>query len=187
MTNAERALRLIREASKGKDRIIVAIDGRCASGKTTLAGELAAVLHCPVIHMDDFFLRPEQRTPERLAEAGGNVDRERFTEEVLRPLSAGKDARYRPFVCRTMSLGNPIVVKSAPIVLVEGSYSCHPALREAYDLRFFLTVEPSEQKSRLLTREGAERLAVFEEKWIPMEENYFRKCGVEEACILLTD
>ena len=33
--------------------------------------------------MDDFFLRPEQRRPERFAEPGGNVDRERFAAEVL--------------------------------------------------------------------------------------------------------
>ena len=32
--------------------------------------------------MDDFFLRPQQRTKERLAEAGGNIDRERFLQEV---------------------------------------------------------------------------------------------------------
>ena len=40
--------------------------------------------------MDDFFLRPEQRTEERLKEVGGNVDRERFLEEVARPLTNKK-------------------------------------------------------------------------------------------------
>lgn len=37
---------------------------------------------------DDFFLRPEQRTPERLAEPGGNLDRERMKSEVIDRLSA---------------------------------------------------------------------------------------------------
>ena len=66
-----------------KDMVIVAIDGKCTSGKTTLASRLAAFYDCNVFHMDDFFLRPEQRTTERFAEIGGNVDYERFWEEVL--------------------------------------------------------------------------------------------------------
>lgn len=48
--------------------VILAIDGRCGSGKTTLAGMIAHRYKAEVIHMDDFLLRQEQRTPERLAE-----------------------------------------------------------------------------------------------------------------------
>lgn len=64
-------------------RTTLAIDGPCGSGKTTLAALLAQLYDCPVFHADDFFLRPEQRTPERFAQPGGNLDRERLREEVL--------------------------------------------------------------------------------------------------------
>ena len=57
----------IDELMSQKERVIVAIDGNCTAGKTTLAGKLAERYDCNVIHMDDFFLRPEQRTPERYA------------------------------------------------------------------------------------------------------------------------
>ena len=50
-----------------KDFAVVAIDGKCTSGKTTLASKLAELYDCNMFHMDDFFLRPEQRTPERFA------------------------------------------------------------------------------------------------------------------------
>ena len=63
--------------------VLLAIDGRCGSGKTTLAGMIAQRYRAEVIHMDDFFLQKDQRTPERLAEPGGNVDRERFRQEVI--------------------------------------------------------------------------------------------------------
>lgn len=43
------------EFSERKSSYIVAVDGRCASGKTTLAEELAECLSCSVIHMDHFF------------------------------------------------------------------------------------------------------------------------------------
>ena len=58
--------------------ILVAIDGRCGSGKTTLGEYLKGQLDCNLFHMDDFFLRMEQRTPDRMKETGGNVDYERL-------------------------------------------------------------------------------------------------------------
>ncbi len=187
MTRTEKALALIREAQTGKERVTVAIDGPCASGKTTLARELAGILHCPVIHMDEFFLRPEQRTPERLAEAGGNLDRERFLEEVLRPLHEGKSFSYCPFVCKSGTFGSPVTVNASPITIIEGSYSCHPDLRDFYHLRLLLTVTASEQLRRLRLREGNERLTAFLEKWIPMEEKYFNECGVTDCCVTLPE
>ena len=57
---------------------LIGIDGRCASGKSTLAEILSHRLSCPVIHMDHFFLPHAMKTPERLAKPGGNADRERF-------------------------------------------------------------------------------------------------------------
>lgn len=40
-----------------QEYIVIAIDGRCASGKTTLANKLAQHFHANVFHMDDYFLR----------------------------------------------------------------------------------------------------------------------------------
>ena len=86
------------EAGTAAGRYIVAIDGRCGAGKSTLAQQLARDLGGRVVCADDFFLRPEQRTPERLAEPGGNLDRERMKSEVIDRLSA--DAlSYTPFDC----------------------------------------------------------------------------------------
>ena len=54
--------------ANSQEYIVIAIDGRCASGKTTLANKLAQHFHANVFHMDDYFLRKEQRTKERLSE-----------------------------------------------------------------------------------------------------------------------
>ena len=35
--------------------LLIAIDGRCGSGKTTLGEALAKRLHASLIHMDDFY------------------------------------------------------------------------------------------------------------------------------------
>ena len=61
----DRLLTVIRALLDRQTRVIAAIDGRCGAGKSTLAAQLQAQLSCRVFHMDDFFLRPEQRTAAR--------------------------------------------------------------------------------------------------------------------------
>ena len=108
--------------------IIIAIDGRCASGKTTLALELQKKFACNIIHMDYFFLRPEQRTKERLQTPGENVDHERFLEEVLLPLKEGKIFSYRPYNCQYQQFSEAVEIFPKEITIIEGSYSCHKSL-----------------------------------------------------------
>ena len=164
---------------------LIAIDGRCAAGKTTLAAALAGLLGAGIVHMDDFFLRPEQRTESRFAEAGGNVDRERFLEEVLLPLRAGQTVIYRPFNCHTLALAAPVTLASADIVVIEGSYSCHEALRPYYDRTVFLDLSPDAQRQRILARNGADGAQRFFDRWIPLEERYFAAQDVRAHCDLL--
>ena len=73
-------------------------------------------------------------------------------------------------------------IAPAPVVLVEGSYACHPALWDSYDLRAFLTVDPDEQLRRIERREGPEGLRMFQERWIPLEEAYIAAYRPEARC-----
>ena len=162
-----------------QDRVIVAIDGFCTSGKTTLAEQIRQHYGCCVIHMDDFFLRPEQRTPERLSQPGGNVDYERFQEEVLTPLQKGLPFSYRPYDCSSATLADPVQVVPNRLTVIEGSYSHHPYFGQAYDMRLFLTVTPDLQRQRILQRPAFLQKRFFEE-WIPMELQYFSAFSIPE-------
>lgn len=162
----------------------VAIDGPCASGKSTVGYELAQIYRCPLIHMDDFFLRPEQRTEERLAQPGGNVDYERFLQEVLLPLTQHQEISYCPWRCRMGAFGSPITVPPASLVVVEGSYSLRPDLREHYHLRVWVEASMEERLERLAQRGGPGCLERFQTMWIPLENRYFEACQVKECCQL---
>ena len=155
-----------------------------ARKRSTLAAQLQAHYGCPVIPMDHFFLRPEQRTAARLETPGENVDHERFLTEVLTPLTLGEPFSYRPFDCGEMALGAPIPVTPGKLTLVEGSYSCHPELWKYYDLHIFLTVDSAEQMRRI-TRRNGDYARVFQKKWIPLEERYFAAFELENRCELL--
>ena len=170
----------------GRERVFVAIDGPCASGKTTLAQALHERFGGNLLHMDDFFLRPEQRTPERLAEPGGNVDRERFEMEVIGPLAAGRDARYRPWDCHAGDFADARTVEPARLTLVEGSYSMHPALRGYYDCMVCLAIDPAEQLRRLESR-SPRMLQRFVDEWIPLENRYFEATDIRAAADMVVD
>ncbi len=159
---------------------IVAIDGRAASGKTTRAALLSAVLDAPVIHMDDFFLPPALRTAERLAQPGGNVDYERFAQEVVPGLLSGEAFAYRVFDCSQMDFAGVREIPAAPVRIVEGSYAHHPALGDYADLRVFTSVDEEEQMARILRRNGEKMAEMFRTRWIPMEERYFSHFSIPE-------
>ena len=166
------------------DRLIIAVDGGSGSGKTTLSEELEKIYDCTVFHMDDYFLQPHQRTEERYAQTGGNVDWERFLEEVLLPLRREQTVNYRRFDCHTMELQEAVRVVPKKLVIIEGAYSLHPNLAKYYDLSVFLDISPDLQKKRILKRNTPEMAARFFEKWIPLEKKYFNATGIVERCDL---
>ena len=167
-------------------QIVIAMDGNCAAGKTTLASLLEKEYDCNIFHMDDFFLRPQQRTAERYAQPGGNVDYERFRQEVLLPLKTGNPFSYRPFSCKTFSLSDSVQVMPKQLNIVEGTYCLHPYFEDPYDLRLFLSVDGEIQKERILQR-PPHVIDRFFSDWIPMEKHYFDALQIPESADLRLD
>lgn len=164
-----------------KRPFLIAVDGMCGSGKTTLGNYLAKELNASLFHMDDFFLQPHQRTKARLSEPGGNVDYERFKAEVLDHVSDTDGVTFRPFSCKEWRLAEEaITVPYNDIVIVEGSYSHHPYFEDIYDVKIFLEISSEEQKKRIIARDGKDIWPMFEEKWIPLENKYFEEFKVKE-------
>ena len=135
---------------------VIAMDGRAAAGKTTLAEELAVTLGGAVVHMDDFFLPGELRTPERLAAPGGH----------------------------RMDYNGWVEIPTVPVIIVEGAYSQYPQFGHYADLTVFCDIAPEEQKRRITARNGEEHWMVFREQWIPLEEKYLAEYHIKENAML---
>jgi len=170
---------------KSRETVIVAIDGNSGAGKSYLAGLLGGIYDCNIFHMDDFFLTSEQRTRERLEEAGGNVDYERFRREVLDNLKKGEGFSYRKYNCSTGDFEKPVKVNKKRLNIVEGCYSMHPHLAEEYDLKIFLGIDSGRQIARILERNGPEMLKRFIREWIPLENKYFKELDIPSKCDLV--
>lgn len=181
-------------------RLIVSMDGCCASGKTTLAERLCADLNGDLIHADDFFLPPALRTQQRMNEPGGNIHYERFLDQIITPLlsarTSGTDGCVDPavqpcwpllqwehFSCSALTYSPDLHhTTGKPLLVIEGAYCMRPEFSSAYDLSFFLTTSQKNQLDRIRTRNGSEGLKPFMEKWIPLENRYFSFYDIPHHC-----
>lgn len=152
---------------------IIAIDGKAASGKTSMSKILEKVFDSFVIHMDDFFLPISMRSENRFSCPGGNIHFERFMEEVLPFIRSEKKFSYRKFDCSKMDYNGVIDFEPKKVIIIEGSYSCHQEFKNYSDLSIFLSVDSKTQIQRIRERNGEKMLTRFQNEWIPLEEKYF--------------
>lgn len=179
-------LRIAEKESAGERPVIIAIDGRCGSGKTSFAELVGRLFSCNVFHMDDYYLPFASRLGNWRSIPAGNMDLERFRQDVLLPAKAGEQVIYCPYDCQMGQRKEKQLFQPSRLTVVEGSYSQHPLLAEYYDLKIFLTCSGKEQESRLRAREGS-NFTAFKEQWIPMEENYFEHFAVEAGSDIVVD
>ena len=163
---------------------IIAIDGHSASGKSTLAKLLSEAKGYPVISMDEFFLQPHQRSAQRYAEIGGNVDYERFYQEVVQNLS-NSTITYQVFDCSCMRLTHQRSVTIDHGLIIEGCYSHHPYFKEYMDHKVFLRINRETQIARILKRNGEKMLQRFVNEWIPKEDLYFETFKIKEKANII--
>ena len=177
--------RLLKEA--GGRTVNIAVDGMSGSGKSTLAKLLEGIYGCNTFHMDDFFLPPVKRTTERFGEPGGNVDYERFKEQVIDHLGEER-VEYQVYDCSLQELSRTVKTSGRGVNVVEGSYSQHPYFGDCYDLRIFLEIDGEELAERIRRRNGEFMLRRVVGEWIPMENTYFSHFKIREnSQIVLTN
>lgn len=166
-------------ASGTNERYVVAVDGNCGSGKTTGVRMIAESLGCSVIQMDDFYLTPAMRTKNRRSEPGGNVNYERFKEEVLPFIKSREPFSYRKYDAPSNRFVGDIEIASSELVIVEGAYALRPDLRAEYDLSVFSKASYELQVTRLAAREG-QYVEEYKNIWIPLENAYHEFFDLEK-------
>lgn len=174
----------LRNLDFNKKHIVISVDGNSASGKSTLAENLANLLNGEVVHCDDFFLPQEMRTDKRLSEIGGNIHYERLKEEVIDKLRKPTVISYKAYNCQNNSFKNKFLMNKK-IIIVEGAYSSHPYFENYADYKIFLKVDEETQKKRILKRNGEEMLKRFINEWIPKENKYFNEFKIEEKADII--
>ena len=176
----------------------VAIDGRIGSGKTTLAGELAALLMArsrPVIRTSiDGFHRPkaERYARGRTSPEGyyyDSRDLDAVVRLLLAPLGPGGDWRYRT---ASFDLENdrPIdqdvsVAGAGAILLVDGTFLQRPELAGGFDAAIYVATTDDIATARGVSRDAgqlggmAAATELYAARYRPALDLYGRLCAPE--------
>jgi uridine kinase len=158
--------------------VLVSLDGRSGTGKSTLAAELAERHHGRTVFSDDFWTGGDDdywlaRSPKQRSEEA--IGWRRLRREALEPLIAGHTTSWHPFNWNTgQGLSDHRTrCDPAPVIVLDGVYSTRPELADIVDISVLLTLDDDLRRSRLLAREGAEFMRCWHSIWDPAEDYYF--------------
>lgn len=165
--------------------VLLAIDGPCGGGKSSLAALLAELFPCRVLHMDDYYLPPERRSPGGNGPPAAIWTWSAFCRRPCCPPPEERPSPAGPTAAKGDSWRRP---ECSPPPPHRSGGKLQPASSAGphYDLKIFLYCRPGEQLARLKRREGT-GLEAYRQRWIPLEEAYYRTFGIESRCDLRFD
>ncbi len=174
-----------------RSHITLGIDGYAGAGKSTVAALVSERYGCPVVHIDDFFPPVELRQPGRLLRHSGFLHHERLLSEVIVQLWQGVPVTYRRYNWYESQYTDEITIAPSNLsnlIIIEGSYSLHPLLSWAYDVKAYVITDHAAQCARIRERNGDALLRRFMDEWFENEYAYERHFGVisNADCVLFT-
>ena len=122
---------------------VIAVDGRSASGKSTFATRLAAVLECQCVHTDDIAWHHSFFDWWPL-----------LIQHVLQPFKAGQPVLWTPDAWHEHKRSGAIIVQPAPILIVEGVSSTRRELSRWIDYTVWMETDSQLAETRGLERDG---------------------------------
>ncbi len=172
---------------KSNKPILVAVDGRSGTGKSSIAKIIAERLGGVEIVADNFWVGGtneewDKKSPKEKAEQA--IDWKRIRNEVLEPLLAGKPATWRPFDWESGhgQSENALHSEPKPLIVLDGAYATRPELQDIIDFSLLVEV-PNDisRRTRLVEREGEEYMKDWHNRWDVAEDYYFSNVRQPES------
>lgn len=151
------------------DRILIALSGESASGKSTICRQISKCieeLNLPVtiLAADNYFkdisaLIEKYGNFDLLRDAGYDVDSpDNFDLELLKndilSLQKGKDIYSPEYLVNGTGKSKPksLFVKSQKIIIVEGMCSIYDKIQDVFDIKIYIDLDDAERKIRFMNR-----------------------------------
>lgn len=167
---------------------LLGIDGCGGAGKSTLAQAFkeADANNVTVIHMDDFYKPSMQRKLEK-EEVGGNWDCERVRKQILLPLSKNQNTKYQRYDWDQDKIVEWHDVPAGGLVVIEGCYSLINELNKFYDFKIWVDSPRDLRLLRGIERDGEGNRHLWEDLWMPAEEQYINEQQPLKTVDLIVD
>lgn len=193
MTVLARLVALVAATAPGR-RALVAVDGMDTSGKTTLADTLAEAATREVVRASvDGFHRPRaERYRRGRASAEGcyadTFDHAALRDRLLLPFRDGGSCVLRAYdhVRNVPVEAQPVHATPDAVLLVDGVFLQRPELDVGWNLVVHLVVPDEEVLRRAASRDGADAVPLYRERYLPAQRLYEAECApAERADVLL--
>ena len=168
-------LRAVQECHAAIGTTLAGIDGPGGAGKSLLAASLARKdSRISVVPIDDFYVRRDRRVRGRdaVVTPWKNIEVSRLLQEVLQPLTVGKEGSYRRYDWGSDTLAERRMIPAGGVVLVEGVYALMPSLIDFYRFKVWIDCPRELRMARGLDRDGPEALSQWRDQWMPAEDRY---------------
>ena len=185
-----------------RNRVLVAIDGPDAAGKTTLADSLVKNLRVPSVRASiDGFHRPREVRIKRgeLSSVGyfrDSFDYPTLTDQLLLPFRTGASrVRTKNFDWRAdvPVEQHSTAIPERAVLVFDGVFLLRPELRALWDLSVYLRVPEDDVLRRALTRDvgvlgGSDEVReLYESRYLPGQALYRTECGPEHLADVVVD
>jgi hypothetical protein len=163
----------------GRTPVLVAVNGRSSSGKTSLAGRLAAALpRAVVVHTDDLAWHHAVLAWDDL-----------LVDGVLAPVRAGQAVRFRPPAWDARGRDGAVEVPAGlSHLLVEGVGVGRAALHDAFDLHLWVETPRATRLARDELRVAAGEISpAGYAGWMAEEDAHFAADRPWERAAVLVD
>ena len=127
-----------------------------------------------MVPIDDFYVTRDKRVRGRDAvlTPWKNLEVSRLLQDVLQPLTVGKEGSYRRYDWGSDTLAERRVIPAGGVALVEGVYALVPSLICFYHFKVWIDCPRELRLARGLDRDGPEALSQWRDQWMPAENRY---------------
>lgn len=155
--------------NRPNDRILIALSGESASGKSTICNQISKCieeLNLPItiLTADNYFndisaLIEKYGNFDLLRDAGYDIDSpDNFDLELLRSdilaLQKGEDIYSPQYLVNGTGKSKPksLFYKSQKIIIVEGMCSIYDKIQDVFDIKVYIDLDDEERKIRFMNR-----------------------------------
>ncbi len=175
---------LVQELSQlsQKQPVLIGIDGRPGSGKTTIAIMLEETLHAQIVYLDEFFIPQEQWPKDTKPQFPFFYFRYQEFIDGVKALAAGKSFTYFPYDWQTNDqAAQASVIKAEGIIIIE---ALNGELAPLYDKRIWVASDQASEFAALAARENEKNLDLWKNIYLPSVKLYCMQKPWQRADII---